>query len=252
MRIGSYPGAFALRDDLARWSAYVRDAIVEPAIGRDLLALAAVRKPALLRQVFARVRVLPGADRFSAEAPGPAPRRWRARDHRALSRAARGGVSRVAARKHSARASRRRSAPPKLVTLNNALLAAVDPRGIPDPTSEPARFGAWVENACLAHAWNSGQRVTYWREEPLEVDGVLDGSWGSWAIEVKTGPVNEAELRGLLEFNRRHSSYRPLLVCDTRAKTAAARAGIDAIAWRDFLLAGPPGVAPQKLAPSKR
>jgi hypothetical protein len=31
----------------------VRDAIVEPAIGRDILALAALRKPALLRQVFA-------------------------------------------------------------------------------------------------------------------------------------------------------------------------------------------------------
>jgi predicted AAA+ superfamily ATPase len=30
----------------------VRDAILEPAIGRDILALAAVRRPALLRQVF--------------------------------------------------------------------------------------------------------------------------------------------------------------------------------------------------------
>jgi hypothetical protein len=34
------------------------------------------------------------------------------------------------------------------------------------------RFGAWVENACLSHAWNSGQQVWYRREEPLEVDGV--------------------------------------------------------------------------------
>ncbi len=52
VRLGAYPGAFSYRDDLVRWSAYVRDAILEPAIGRDLLALAAVRKPALLRQVF--------------------------------------------------------------------------------------------------------------------------------------------------------------------------------------------------------
>lgn len=49
---GSYPGAFALRDDPQRWAAYIRDAILEPAIGRDLLALGPVRKPALLRQVF--------------------------------------------------------------------------------------------------------------------------------------------------------------------------------------------------------
>ena len=33
--------------------AYVRDAIIEPAIGRDVLSLGAVRRPALLRQVFA-------------------------------------------------------------------------------------------------------------------------------------------------------------------------------------------------------
>jgi hypothetical protein len=52
VRMGSYPGAFPLREDVPRWSAYVRDAILEPAIGRDILALAAVRRPALLRQVF--------------------------------------------------------------------------------------------------------------------------------------------------------------------------------------------------------
>lgn len=52
VRMGSYPGAFPLHEDVPRWSAYVRDAILEPAIGRDILALAAVRRPALLRQVF--------------------------------------------------------------------------------------------------------------------------------------------------------------------------------------------------------
>ena len=50
--MGSYPGAFPLREDERRWAAYVRDAILEPAICRDILALAAVRRPALLRQVF--------------------------------------------------------------------------------------------------------------------------------------------------------------------------------------------------------
>jgi len=49
---GAYPGAFGFRKDPRRWSAYVHDSIVEPAIGRDIVALAPVRKPALLRQVF--------------------------------------------------------------------------------------------------------------------------------------------------------------------------------------------------------
>jgi hypothetical protein len=65
--------------------------------------------------------------------------------------------------------ARRRAAPPKLVTLNNALLAAMDPGEPPLAESDPQRLGAWVENSCPAHAWNSGQQVRYWRGEPLEV-----------------------------------------------------------------------------------
>ncbi len=134
-----------------------------------------------------------------------------------------------------------RSAPPKLVTLNNALLAAVDPRGIPDPLVDPARFGACVENACLAHAWNCGQQVAYWREEPFDVDGVLDGSWGKWAVEVKSGLFGSRDLRGLFEFVRRFRAYRPLVLCRPEERITAERAGVDAIDWRDFLLKGPPG-----------
>ena len=96
------------------------------------------------------------------------------------------------------RVARQRAAPPKLIVLSNALLAASDPRGIPDPEGDPERFGVWVENACLAHAWNAGQRVMCWREEPHEVDGVLEGSWGSWAIEVKTGRIGLGHLRRLV------------------------------------------------------
>jgi predicted AAA+ superfamily ATPase len=112
--------------------------------------------------------------------------------------------------------------------------------GIVDATSDPARFGAWVENACLAHAWNSGQAVSYWREEPIEVDGVLEGSWGKWAIEVKTGKFQSSELRGLLEFTRRHPGFRPLVVCSASERATAARANVPACTWQEFLLDGPP------------
>jgi len=53
VQLGSYPGAMALRNDLGRWAAYIKDAIIDPAIGRDALALGTVRRPGLLRQVFA-------------------------------------------------------------------------------------------------------------------------------------------------------------------------------------------------------
>ena len=240
VRIGAYPGAFALKDDRPRWAAYVRDAIVDPAIGRDILALAAVRRPALLRQVFGVCATSPAQILSLQKIQG------QLQDAGALETIAHYLALLEEAYliaplpKHSPSPARRRAAPPKIVALSNALLAVVDPRGIPEPRAEPARYGAWVENACLAHAWNAGQHVSYWREEPLEVDGVLEGTWGSWAIEVKTGAVSASDLRGITEFAGRHRGYRPLLVHDGSERRVAERLGIAALAWPDFLLAGPP------------
>ncbi|MCG8555596.1 MAG: DUF4143 domain-containing protein [Proteobacteria bacterium] len=141
--------------------------------------------------------------------------------------------------KYAARPARRRAAPPKLVPLNNALCAVVDPGGVPDAQREPERFGRWVENACLAFAWNAGQSVRYWRQEPLEVDAVTEGSWGAWAIEVKTGSFGSTDLRGLLEFTHRAPDHQPLLVCDPAQLQVAARLGVEARDWQRFLLEGP-------------
>jgi predicted AAA+ superfamily ATPase len=243
VKMGSYPGAFAFRDDLVRWSAYVRDAILEPAIGKDILALAAVRRPALLRQVFGVCASSPAQivslQKIQGQLQDPGALETIAHYLALLEEA----FLVAPLGKHSTRPARVRAAPPKLITLNNALLAVVDPRGIPDRGSDPARFGAWVENACLAHAWNAGQSMSYWREEPLEVDAVIDGSWGSWAIEVKTGSLASSELKGLSEFVRRHPKYRPLVVCDDKARLVVERAGLESLAWSDFLLRGPPAAA---------
>jgi len=243
VRMGSYPGAFPLRDDVRRWSAYVRDAILEPAIGRDLLALAAVRRPALLRQVFGVAASSPAQVVSLQKIQG------QLQDAGAIETVAHYLALLEEAflvaplAKYSTGGARRRAAPPKLVTLDNALVAVMDPGGIPDARTDPARFGALVENACLAHAWNCGQRVSYWREEPLEVDGVLEGSWGRWAVEVKTGAFRPGELKPLLELVRRHPELRPLVVCDESSRAGAERSGVQSISWQQFLLGGPPGAS---------
>jgi len=244
VRIGSYPGAFPLRKDPRRWSAYIRDAIIEPAIGRDILALAAVRRPALLRQVFGVAAASPAQIVSLQKIQG------QLQDAGALETIAHYlGLLEEAflvasLPKYSINAARRRSAPPKLVALNNALVVAVDPEGVSAAKSDAAGFGAMVENACLAFAWNSGQRVSYWREEPFEVDGVLEGSWGRWAIEVKPGRFEIGQLAGLLEFVRRNPRFKPLVVCTRETRSTAERAEVPAVDWHDFLLGQPlPGSA---------
>jgi predicted AAA+ superfamily ATPase len=229
-----------LRRDPARWAAYVRDSIIEPAIGRDILGLADIRRPALLRQVFAIAVASPAQIVSLQKLQGQLQDRGSLETIAHYLTVLEDAYLVASLEKHAARATRRRAAPPKLVTLNNALIAAVDPRGIPERQREPDRFGEWVENACLSFAWNSGQRVTYWREEPLEVDGVIDGSWGTWAIEVKTGRFGAPDVRGLLEFARRFPKHRPLLLCDPAGLPGAERLGVPAMSWRQFLLDGPP------------
>jgi len=241
---GTYPGGMPLVGDPARWTAYVRDAVVEPAISRDILELADVRRPGLLRQVFAACTVSPAQILSLQKMQG------RLRDPGALETIAHylhlleEAYLVSALDKHSGQPLRRRAAPPKLVVLNNALLAAMDPRGIPDAGTEPARFGAWVENACLAYAWNAGQQVRYWRREPFEVDAVLEGSWGRWALEVKTGMVESEDLRGLAEFTRLHPDYSPLLLCDPEQTGTTVRWSIPTLSWPEFLWSGPAAATP--------
>jgi hypothetical protein len=240
VRFGSYPGSVALNGDPARWRAYVRDAIIEPAIGRDLLALGAIRRPALLRQVFA---VAAG---FPAQIVSLQKLQGQLQDKGALETVAhylallQDAYLVAPLERFSTRAHRRRAAPPKLVTLNNALLSAMHPDGPPDPAREPERFGFWVENACLAFGVNQGQRVTYWREEPLEIDAVFEGSWGEWAIEVKTGRFDAQSLKGLLEFCRRNPKFTPLVISAPGDEEIARRHGIRGVSWEDFLVSGPP------------
>jgi len=120
VRFGSYPGSVALNGDAARWRAYVRDAIIEPAIGRDLLALGAIRRPALLRQVFAVAAGSPAQIVSLQKLQG------QLQDRGALETVAhylallQDAYLVAPLERFSTRAHRRRAAPPKLVTLNNA------------------------------------------------------------------------------------------------------------------------------------
>ena len=119
-------------------------------------------------------------------------------------------------------------------------MAAQSLEPLPTRATDPKRFGSWVQNACLAHFWSSGQSLSYWREEPLEVDAVSEGSWGPLAVEVKSGPYSSADLKGLLEFTRRYPRFRPLVVCDAGDELVARRLGLAAVSWQAFLESGPP------------
>ncbi len=237
---GAYPGAFRYIHDIPRWRAYLRDAIVEPAIGRDIIALASIRKPALLRQIFAICTTTPAQIISLQKIVGQLQESGSAETVAHYLSVLEDAFLIASLPKYAATEIRSRASPPKIISLSNALLAATGEEAPPSAQNDPKRFGAWVENACLAMAWNGGQSVKYWREEPLEVEAIIEGSWGKWAIEVKTGRFSSAELRGLFEFCKRYPSFRPLLLCNEEDVYQAERFQITAQPWPQFLLSGPP------------
>jgi len=139
VRFGSYPGAVELEKTPARWRAYLPRCNYRAGNRRDMLALGTVRKPALLRQVFAvaagRLRRL-----FLSRRCRTASGQRRSGDGGSLSGPSTGCLPDW----HHSKSMRPKLTdaarpPPKLVTLNNGLLSAMHPDGAPDREHEPAR-----------------------------------------------------------------------------------------------------------------
>jgi len=240
VKYGSYPGSVEFRRDSRRFRRYLLDSIVEPAIGRDLLATEVVRKPAMLRQIFAIAVGHPAQIVSLQKLQGSLSESGSLTTVAHYLNLLEEACLVAATAKFSRHVVRQRAAPPKLVILNNALLVAGGDAP-PNTKTEPERWGRWVENACMALAWNSGQRISYWREEPVEIDFISEGSWGRFAIEVKTGSYTSRDLAGLLEFQRRFPDLTPLVLCEPSNEAVAQRLGLPVLSWRDYLLDGPEG-----------
>ena len=164
-----------------------------------------VRKPALLRQVFALCASSPAQIVSLQKLQG------QLQDAGALETIAHylslleEAFLVAALEKHSLGAVRRRAPPPSWSPYN-ALLAVSDPRGAPDQARRSMALRSVGGERLSRLRLEPGQRLTYWREEPYEVDAILEGSCGRWAIEVKTGTVDAVALRELGEFTRRFPS----------------------------------------------
>jgi predicted AAA+ superfamily ATPase len=211
---GGYPGAYALADEEPAWGAYIRDSLIETVLGRDVLQLQTVAKPALLRHLFL----------FAASAPAQI-----ISYNKMLGQLVDAGNTTTLAHylrllgaaflltgleKLRGGAVQKRGSSPKLVLWNNALVSAVSGRGFAESRADPAWWGRLVENAVGAHLLNSLQglpwEVMYWREGDLEVDYVVRTPRRLLAIEVKS--TRSRAPNGLAGFCSRWAEAVPLIV----------------------------------------
>ncbi len=244
----AHPMAWALTD--AEWSRVVDGRLVSPALARDLPAVAGIRRPGVLRGVLdacvhAATRSVTLAE-LTAAVGGRVSVETVSR-HLLLLEAA-GLIAAIP--QHAAGSGRIRHEAFRIVLLDNALFwAGVGGRGRdrvhPGEAgvvgegrcrdAGPASFDVLVRNACLAHAWHSGQRLAWWREGGHEVDALLDGDWGRWIVRVRPGPVESADIDGLIACCERHPEYEPVLVGEEAGRAVADDADIEWTDWRDWV-----------------
>ena len=214
---GGYPGATRLRSSFGRWRDYVTDALIEPHLERDILGMARVDKPALLRQLLELGCLYSGRELSYKKMCG------QLEDAGHESTIARylgflSGASLVTGLfKHSDKPVLRRSSSPKLNVLNTALMSAVVGDSFDDARADRSHWGRVVESAVGAHLVNtasSATNVRYWRDGHEEVDFVLQREPRLVGIEVKAGR-GLPRRSSLKTFERRFSALPSVVVGET-------------------------------------
>ena len=230
IEFGCYPGGVSFLKDISRWASFIRDSIVEPAIGRDLMQIHPIENPALLRQIFG-VAVSQPAQlvslqklQGSLQEKGTVP--TIGNYLRLLSEA----FLVTGIQKYSSAQIRVRKSIPKLIVHDNALCRAFE-----KPVREAIsgeRFGRYFENSIGARFIEAGWDTYYWKHRNLEVDFVVHGPENQkWAIEVKTGKTRKSELKGLLEFCKLNTDFSPCLISLSNQRID----GIETIAYDQIL-----------------
>jgi len=212
---GGYPGAAPLITEEERWHRYVKDALIETSLSRDVLLLTRVDKPVLLRRLFQL------ACDYSGQVLSYQKMIGQLQDAGNTTTLAHyldllAGAGMVAGLPKFASAQvRQRASSPKLQVLNTALMSAQSGRTFAEARRDPELWGRLVESAVGAHLINSamgtGIQVGYWRDRGAEVDFVVSRGRELAALEVKTGRKRDA-LPGMEAFDRGFSPKRKILV----------------------------------------
>jgi predicted AAA+ superfamily ATPase len=211
---GGYPGAAPLMDDHQRWAAYIRDALIETTISRDILLMTRVDKPALLRRLFHLGCQYSGQILSYQKMTGQLQDAGNTTTLAHYLELLAGAGMLAGLPKYSGNRIRQRASSPKLQVLNTALLAALSVQDLTAALMDREHWGRVVESAIGAHLLNGavgqGIEVSYWREGNLEVDFVLQQGEQLVALEVKSNRKRDA-LPGLAAFTKAYPGARTLL-----------------------------------------
>lgn len=212
---GGYPGSAGLIREETRWRHYVRAALIQPNIEKDILQMTRVDKPALLKALFEL-----GCGAYSGQIIAYDKLRGQLADAgntttlaHYLDLISQAGLL-TGLSKFAMQAFRKRASSPKLNAHNTALISALAGYSFADARGDRSYWGRLVESAVGAHLINTASedcQIHYWRESPHEVDFVLTNGRKTVAIEVKSG-AKFATPKGLEVFAGKFQDAKTMIV----------------------------------------
>ncbi len=212
---GGYPGAAELIDDHQRWSRYIIDSLIETTVSRDILLMARVDKPALLRRLFELSCTYSGQVLSYQKMLGQLQDAGNTTTLAHYLNLLEGAGLVTGLQKYAGQRVRQRGSSPKLQVLNTALMTAPSVRSFKDVKQDTDFWGRLVESAVGATLANGlkGKSVDlfYWSGRNREVDFVLSRGKNLVAIEVKSGRRKTA-LPGIEAFSKEFNVKRKILV----------------------------------------
>ena len=211
---GGYPGSASLISDEERWKSYIKDALIETSISKDILMLTRVDKPALLKRLFELGCLYSGQilsyTKITGQLQDAGNTTTLANYLKLLSDCGLlGGLE-----KYAGSVIRQRSSSPKFQVYNNALLTSQDDETYSGAIVNPKQWGRLVESSVGAHLLNHSvsekYNLYYWREGNNEVDFILEKGNKIIGLEVKSGA--SADNAGMGVFNEKFHPHKILLV----------------------------------------
>ena len=227
---GGYPGAADLIRDESRWSSYIRDALIETTISRDILLMTRVDKPALLRRLFQLGCNYSGQVLSYQKMLGQLQDAGNTTTLAHYLNLLKSAGLLTGLSKYAGQSVRQRASSPKFIVLNTALMSASGHHKMDELKLVPDLWGRWVESAVGCSLANGiiGNNIDlfYWSSRNREVDFVLSRNKEIVAIEVKSGRT-KGTFPGIEAFSKEFKVKRKLLV------------GPRGISLKEFLLTPP-------------
>lgn len=204
---GGYPGAVVYENEYDRWYAYLKDAIVEAVIGKDILQNRKVANPALFRQAFEILCRYPAQEISYTKLLGQLQDKGNTDLVKYYLELYAGAFLVYSLEKYSAKGWLTRTSSPKILMACPALYTMTAGQGA---LSDPERRGRVFELAVGILLLQLPGELFYWREKNAEVDFVYRYQERLYAIEVKSGRRKSA--KGLEAFMRHFPEAIPVVL----------------------------------------